>query len=55
MRIDLRWLGRQREMLGDNPFRAILADQLTPDDVSALLSLLDSAAGGDSVGMSDSG
>jgi tetratricopeptide (TPR) repeat protein len=43
-RLDLDWLGRQREILGDGAFRTIVADHLSGDDVERLLGVLDAAA-----------
>ncbi len=40
----VHWLGRQREIVGDTAFRAILADLLSADDVESVVGLLDSAA-----------
>jgi len=37
----LYWLARQREMLGEAEFKAALAEHLEPNDVTALLELLD--------------
>ncbi|WP_239342136.1 hypothetical protein, partial [Frankia sp. CiP3] len=45
-RIDLHWLGRQREMLGDDAFQAILAKHLSADDVAALLDLTQATTAG---------
>ncbi|WP_322751108.1 MULTISPECIES: hypothetical protein [unclassified Frankia] len=44
---NIHWLGRQREMLGDTAFRAILADYLSPGDVESVVGLLDPAADAD--------
>jgi tetratricopeptide (TPR) repeat protein len=44
VRIDLHWLGRQRETLGESAFRTILTDHLGPGDTTDLLALLDSIA-----------
>lgn len=41
--IDLHWLGRQRELLGEETFRGILSRQLDADSQSAVLAMLDRA------------
>jgi tetratricopeptide (TPR) repeat protein len=45
IRTDLLWLGRQRERLGDEPFREILAEHLGADSQAAVFTILDRAAG----------
>jgi tetratricopeptide (TPR) repeat protein len=39
--IDLRWLSRQRSILGAEAFRVILADQLDTEGVTSILELID--------------
>lgn len=41
--IDIHWLKRQREAIPGNKFRTVLADHLSPNNIIALINLLDSA------------
>ena len=41
VRTDLYWLGRQREMLGEERFFEVLGEHLDEDSRSAVLSMLD--------------
>jgi hypothetical protein len=43
-RIDLRWLTRQRELLGEEHFLSILHEHLDEDEVKAVLDLLEKFA-----------
>jgi hypothetical protein len=50
--VDVYWLNRQRELLGEADFKAILANQVDEESVQNVLGLLDQAgmeegAGGD--------
>jgi len=44
VRIDLHWLTRQRELLGEERFLGILRDQLDEDEVKGVLDLLEKFA-----------
>ncbi|MEU4403524.1 tetratricopeptide repeat protein [Streptosporangium sp. NPDC023963] len=41
IRIDLHWLGRQREALGEAEFRRLLAEHLSPEGVDTVIGWLD--------------
>jgi hypothetical protein len=47
VRIDLDWLGRQREALGLEAFQTVLRQHLDAEDADAVLGLLDDDTGGD--------
>ncbi|MBI3798324.1 MAG: hypothetical protein HY268_15340 [Deltaproteobacteria bacterium] len=44
VRIDLHWLTRQRELLGEGRFLGILRERLDGDEVKAVLGLLEKFA-----------
>ncbi|MCW2912966.1 MAG: hypothetical protein JWN52_1034 [Actinomycetia bacterium] len=39
--IDLRWLGRQREILGPEEFRRLLGEHLSPEDLDTVIGWID--------------
>jgi tetratricopeptide (TPR) repeat protein len=45
VRIDLYWLRRQRELLGEERFGEILREQLAGDDISAVLEMTEKTDG----------
>jgi tetratricopeptide (TPR) repeat protein len=45
VRIDFHWLGRQREALGAERFRAILREHLEDEGAASVLPMLDESAG----------